>query len=120
MTLEGTLDATADAERVDFRFTVTNTGDDAIDLEFSDACRAEFVVFDAEDHAASSNEPEREVWRYTDGRAFAQVLGSERLAPGEATTYEAAWPDPQPGRFSAIARLRARNRDCEARTRISI
>jgi len=73
MSLEGTLEtAGGDAgDAVLFVFTVANAGDETVELEFMDACTAEFVlVADGE-----------EVWRFTDGRAFAQVLSSDTLAP---------------------------------------
>lgn len=33
----------------------------------------------------------REVWRWSDGRFFAQVTGTERLRPGDCRTYTATW-----------------------------
>jgi hypothetical protein len=112
MSLEGTLEtAGGDAgDAVLFVFTVANAGDETVELEFMDACTAEFVlVADGE-----------EVWRFTDGRAFAQVLSSDTLAPGESVTYEAEWTDPQPGVYTAIAELRATDETCEARTDVSV
>lgn len=112
MSLEGALETAADGGRdaVMFVFTVTNTSDEAVDLQFSDSCKAEFVVEDDAD----------EVWRFTEGRMFAQVLSSETLGPGEAATYEAEWSDPDPGEYTAIAELRARDATCDARTDVSV
>ncbi|WP_254543796.1 BsuPI-related putative proteinase inhibitor [Halomarina pelagica] len=104
--LRGDLTATADGG-VTFAFTVENAGDEPVSLTFSDAARADFVVDD-------------ERWRWSDGRLFAQVLGEETLAPGESRTYEAEWPDPDPGTHEARAELLAREHDCEARTRFEI
>ncbi|RQG99757.1 BsuPI-related putative proteinase inhibitor [Natrarchaeobius oligotrophus] len=115
MALEGTLETTVSKDAtgqpsVEFAFGVRNVGSEAVDLQFADAARAEFVVQDEG----------REVWRFTDGRAFAQVLGSDRLAPDEETTYEERWDDPQPGEYTVVAELLARETACEARTELSV
>ncbi|ELZ14118.1 hypothetical protein C478_07599 [Natrinema thermotolerans DSM 11552] len=112
MTLEGSLETAADGSRdaVMFVFTVTNAGEAAIELDFADACKAEFLVVD----------DGTEVWRFSEGRAFAQMLSSDRLEPGGSTTYEAEWSDPEPGEYTAIAKLRARERTCEATTAVAV
>ena len=114
MSLQGKLDADVssddEATTVTFRFTVTNTGPDPVELEFSDACKADFVVRD----------DGGEVWRFTDGRMFAQVLSSETLDPDESATYDAEWDDPQSGTFTAVAELRARQALCKARTDFTV
>ncbi|AFO58339.1 BsuPI-related putative proteinase inhibitor [Natrinema sp. J7-2] len=112
MTLEGALETTADesSDVVLFVFTVTNTGDEPVELAFTDGCKAEFVLVD----------DGSEVWRFSDGRMFAQVLSSDELEPGEATTYEAEWSDPDPGEYTAIATLQARETDCEATSTVTV
>ncbi|MDS0474312.1 BsuPI-related putative proteinase inhibitor [Natrinema sp. 1APR25-10V2] len=112
MTLDGSLETAGDDARdaVLFVFTVTNAGSEPVELRFSDACKAEFVVIDSDE----------EVWRFSEGRMFAQVLESETIAPGESTTYEAEWSDPEPGTYEAVADLRAQDETCEAQTALSI
>lgn len=115
MALEGRLEATVSSgtpepETVTFAFTVTNTGSDPVEVQFSDAAKAEFVV---EDEG-------REVWRFTDGRAFTQMISSERLEPGEETTYEAEWDDPRTGEYTVVAELRMQEATCEARTDVTV
>lgn len=115
MTLEGSLEARVstdgtDSTTVAFRFTVTNTGAEPLELQFSDAAKAEFVV---------QNEG-REVWRFTEGRAFMQMLSAERLAPEESTTYDGEWAEPRPGEYTAVAELRAQDTSCEARTEFRV
>ncbi|TYT63386.1 BsuPI-related putative proteinase inhibitor [Natrialba swarupiae] len=115
MTLEGTLEVAVSRDErgertVAFAFTVTNAGSDPLELQFPDAANAEFVVQDEG----------REVWRFTEGRAFAQVLGSERLGGGESTTYEGEWDDPIPGTYTAVAALRSREHDCKGRTEFDV
>lgn len=109
MGLDGTLDVTVD-DGVAFAFAVTNDGDEPVDLTFSDALEADFAVRDGDD----------EVWRFSEGRMFAQALGSETLAPDETATYEATWSDPSPGDYVAVATLEAREQDCEARAEFAV
>ncbi|NGM69930.1 hypothetical protein G6M89_13065 [Natronolimnobius sp. AArcel1] len=113
MTLEGTLETTVTARepaRVSFVFTVTNTGAEPVEIQFTDAAKAEFIVYE--------NGSER--WRFTDGRAFMQLLSSDRLEPNASTTYDGEWEDPEPGTYTAIAQLRAQDTTCEARTEFSL
>lgn len=112
MALESALDVSMSDDGHDVRlaFTVHNTGSETTDLRFSDACKADFAV----------REGGREVWRFTDGRAFAQLIGEESIPPGESVTYDGTWEDPQDGEFTAVAELCAQNEQCEARTEFSI
>lgn len=115
MTLEGSLEAAVSTNgtgdpAVAFAFTVTNTGSETIELQFADAAKAEFVVEDER----------REVWRFTEGRAFMQMLSSERLEPGEETTYDGEWEEPRSGEYTAVAELRAQEATCEARTAFAV
>ncbi len=110
MTLECTLDATVGDDAVEFAFAVTNAGDDPVDLQFSDACRADVAVED----------DGQEVWRFSEGRMFAQMIVEETLAPGETETYTMAWEDPAPGDYEAAAALAARTHDCRASTSVSV
>lgn len=115
MALEGRLEADVSTDGrgstvVEFSFRVTNTCPDPVELQFSDACKAEFIVTD----------DGREVWRYTDGKLFAQMLSAERLAPEETATYEAEWTTPRPGGYVATAELRAQETTCEARAEFGV
>ncbi|MFC5365789.1 BsuPI-related putative proteinase inhibitor [Salinirubrum litoreum] len=81
--LAATLDVETDDDTARFTLTVTNEGDDPVSLTFSDSQRFDFVVRAAED--------DTERWRWSDGQMFAQMLGSEELAPGESVAYDAEW-----------------------------
>ena len=115
MALEGTLEAdvssgTPGSDAVTLEFSVTNTGSEPVELQFSDACKAEFVV----------EEDGREVWRFSEGRMFAQMLSTDRLESGETTTYEGEWMAPQPGGYIVRAELQAQKQVCAARTDFAV
>jgi hypothetical protein len=110
VTLEGTLTATAGTDGVAFRFTVENAGDDPVEMQFSDAQRFDVTV-------AADGET---VWRYGEGRMFAQMLKHEELPAGEAVTFEAEWSDPTTGGYEATATLTATDAECTATTTFSV
>jgi hypothetical protein len=106
--LEG--EVTVETEQpVTFTFTVTNTGDQPVSLQFRDACHADFAVFDGDE----------ELWRWSEGRMFAQVLQESSLDPGEEESFEATWDDPESGTHTGYAELRT-STTCEAETTFSI
>lgn len=107
--MDASLDVTV-ADGVSFRFTVINDGSEPVELTFRDAGQADFAVYDDGD----------EVWRWSDGRMFAQVLQSARLEPGEEAVFEEEWPDPDPGDYTAEAELRVTDHDVRARTPFSV
>ncbi len=109
MPLDSSLDVTTDRD-VQFTFIVTNSGADPVDLSFSDALEADFAVLD----------DGSERWRFSEGRMFAQMLGSETLDPGGTATYEATWDDPDSGSYTAVATLEANETECEARAEFSV
>ncbi|MFO7926613.1 MAG: BsuPI-related putative proteinase inhibitor [Halobacteriota archaeon] len=107
--LDTALEVTV-GDGVSFCFSVVNGGDTPIELTFTDACRADFAVFDGG----------AEVWRYSDGRAFEQTLTNADLQPGEAADFERRWPESIPGDYTAEATLRVRERHVSARTPFSV
>lgn len=107
--MDATLEATVD-DAVALVLTVTNDGADPVELTFRNAGKADFAVL-ADD---------REVWRWSDGRMFAQVIGHERLAPGGSANFEGVWADPRPGEYTAVGELRVVDRDVSARTEFTV
>jgi hypothetical protein len=107
--LEAALEVTV-GDGVEFSFSVVNAGDTPVELTFRDACRADFAV--------SDDAGER--WRYSDGRAFAQTLSTAEFQPGETAAFDAVWPDPEPGEYTAEATLRVSERPVSARTPFSV
>ncbi len=82
---------------VRLRLYVTNAGADADTLSFPTAQRYDFAVLD------SAGLP---VWRWSEGRMFAQQLGREVLESGQTVTYTAEWEyDGRRGRYTAVGRL---------------
>ena len=110
MSLTGSLDATATDHGVEFTFDVRNEGDGDVELTFSDARKADVVVRDGDEA----------VWRYSEGRMFAQMIQQATLGAGDVETFQVAWEDPEPGDYEAVATLAARNADVEAATSFSV
>ncbi|WP_129116973.1 BsuPI-related putative proteinase inhibitor [Halegenticoccus tardaugens] len=108
--LDATLSVTPSADRVRFALAVENAGDDPITLSFRDGRRADFVV-------RSDGE---EVWRWSDGRMFTQVLASETLDSGERARYDGEWEEPTPGSYVAVGVLAADGVDLEAEASFSV
>jgi hypothetical protein len=89
--LTATVDVETDGDTARFTLTVTNEGDDSVSLTFSDSQRFDFVVRDAD------NDIER--WRWSEGQMFAQMLGTEEIAPGDSVVYDAEWTASRTGSF---------------------
>ncbi|WP_255150525.1 BsuPI-related putative proteinase inhibitor [Halorarius halobius] len=95
---------------VSFALTVENAGNEPVEVTFRDAAKVDFVVY----------EDDREVWRWSEGKAFAQVLQPARFEPGEEAVFEESWPTPQPGDYTAEATMRVMEADVSARTPFSV
>jgi hypothetical protein len=108
--LEGPLEVTV-GDEVRLRFTVANVSDEAVELTFRDSGRADFAVL---------RDDGEEVWRWSDGRMFMQVVQYSDLQPGQEATFTESWPDPRPGNYTAEATLRAADHDVTARTPFSV
>jgi hypothetical protein len=105
MSLECSLSVTASQDGVEFTYDVTNADDEPIDLQFSDAQETDVIVEDPDG---------TEVWRWSAGRMFAQMLQQKEIGPGETVTYEFEWENPEPGEYEATATLKATNAECDA------
>lgn len=100
------LDVTLDVdvgEEVAFALSVHNAGDDAVTLSFSDSQRVDFVVRD-----------DGELWRFSEGRMFAQMLDTETVEPDGTVTYRGAWPDPEPGTYEVTGEVTCTDRELSA------
>jgi hypothetical protein len=110
MTLSGSLSATVTDGSVEFTYEVANDGADAVDLQFSNSQTHDVVVF----------EDGEEVWQFSDGMMFMQMLQSESCPPGESLSYAATWEDASPGEYEARAWLAANDADAEAETSFTV
>ncbi len=72
-------DAFVPGEAIPARLVLTNTSSGPVTLRFTSGQRYDFSVHDASG---------RQLWRWSDGRAFTMVLGSETLPPGGALNYD--------------------------------
>jgi hypothetical protein len=97
---------------VRFVLHVTNSTSQPVALEFTSGQRYDFEVVDANG---------AKVWQWSADRMFAQVLGTESVAPGGSLKYEAEWrPDRGSGTFTAVGRVSATNRQLEQRARFEL
>ncbi len=102
----------APGEEITITLHVVNVGDAPVALEFQSAQRFDVSVAD---RAGS------EIWRWSAGRGFAQMLGSEAVAAGETVAYSAAYRgDLAPGSYLAVGRLTARNHPLRAATLFAV
>jgi len=115
--LDATATATVEDGDVVLSVTVRNAGDEPVECSFRDGQRVEAV---AEREADGRHGDSAEAWRYGDGRLFSMALGTETFAPGAETTFDATWPDPEPGEYRIRAWLTATDADASAETRVSV
>ena len=113
VTLDTSLEVTVDGsgERVRLVLVVENGGHEPVRVTFRDSGEADFAVRTADGEA---------VWRWSDGRAFTRALRPAEFAPGESATFEAEWPDPESGDFTAVGELRVREAEVRAETPFSV
>ncbi|HEV2440821.1 MAG TPA: BsuPI-related putative proteinase inhibitor [bacterium] len=67
---------------VDLTLTLHNAGPAAVTFSFATSQRVDVVLYD--DNC-------REIWRWSRGRMFAQVIGRLTVAPGAIVTYRVRW-----------------------------
>ena len=91
---------------VHFDFGVTNASPRKVELLFNDGRTHDIVVLDSLG---------REVWRWSDGRMFTQVVQSKVLRASDTLQFAESWTDPQPGNYVAVATLPSRNYPVEHR-----
>lgn len=76
-----TVEDLAQPHSVRFTLKVCNDSGSAVEREFGNAMRYDFEV---------SRDGEK-VWRWSEGRSFAQVVGTERFEPGACKTWSEEW-----------------------------
>jgi hypothetical protein len=93
--LTATLTTTVDSD-VTFTFTVKNMRDSTATVRFNDSQQYDIRVWDANDTL---------VWRWGADQAFAQMVTTRTLAPGESVTYVEHWKPASAGSYHAMAYL---------------
>ena len=100
-------------EPITISLRVTTRGSEEVRLQFVSSQRYDFVIRDA------GGTP---VWRWSEGQAFLQVLGVERLGPGRPSiTYQAEYGGHlAPGWYSVEGTVVAKNRPLSATIAIQV
>jgi hypothetical protein len=98
-----TMEVKVSGDSVRFILHVTNSGEVPLELTFPTSQRYDIVVQTPEGE---------EVWRWSEGMAFLQVISRATLAPGETWDMEAVWdPAGRSGEFVAAGVVTARDRE---------
>ena len=85
---------------------VANVSKKHVELVFPNGQRYDFAVVDSTG---------REVWRWSSGRLFTQIVQNKELPSGNAMQVSETWSAPTPGRYTAVATLRSTNYPVEER-----
>ncbi len=99
-TVDAALVVAADTRAARFELAVFNTADRRVEVNFPDGRTRDFAVYDAAG---------REVWRWSRGRLFTQVMQNKPIAAHDSTRYAEEWKAPTPGRYTVVAELRSEN-----------
>lgn len=97
---------------VRFALRVTNNTPSKLELLFPSGQTHDFVVVDSAG---------QEVWRWSEGRMFTQVLQNRVLDTNGTLAIDAAWQSTvPPGRYIAIASLLSENKPLEQRVEFEV
>ncbi len=99
-TLQASLAVAADARAALVTLALVNTAGRRLELNFPDGRTRDFAVYDAAG---------REVWRWSRGRLFTQVMQNKPIAAHDTARWAAAWDAPAPGQYTVVAELRSEN-----------
>ena len=103
----------AAGESIVMELIVFNRTAESITFDFRNAQHYDFIIEDAEGNS---------VWRWAEGRMFAQMLGEETLGPGrEEVAYTETYAGPlEPGGYKVTGILVASDRTISASITITI
>ena len=102
----------APGEPVVIQLQVTNRTEEIVTFQFSDGQRYDFLI---EDEAGEV------IWRWSADKAFIQVLGEEVLGTRESLAYsESSDGELQPGNYTIVGKLVAKNRPLSANVDITV
>jgi intracellular proteinase inhibitor BsuPI len=91
---------------VEFELRVANEGHKQVELTFPSGQAYDFIVLDPVG---------REVWRWSHGRLFTQVMQDKLLGAGDDMRLVETWSAHAHGRYTAVARLESSNYPQEQR-----
>ena len=91
-----------------FALTIKNVGNKHAELDFANGQRYDFVVIDSVG---------REVWHWSSGRMFTQIVQNKQLGSGESMRVSETWKKPPvaPGKYTVVATLKSSNYPAEQR-----
>lgn len=95
------------AKGIRFDFRVTNAGGGKVEMHFPSGQTHDVVVLDTTG---------REVWRWSSGRIFTQLMQNRILRSADTIAFDERWKDPPRGQYVAVARLESANYPMEQRT----
>lgn len=88
--LELLIDVNVLSNQAEFIITLINNSSKTKRLEFSSSQKYEIIVTDQNNH---------EVYRYSEGKMFAQALESTLIKQGESIKWEEIWEGIKPGEY---------------------
>jgi hypothetical protein len=88
--LELMVDVNVLRNQAEFIITLINNSSETKKLEFSSSQKYEIIVTDQNN---------QEVYRYSEGKMFAQALESTSIKPAESIKWEEVWEDIEPGEY---------------------
>ncbi len=106
------VEAAPGARTVRFALSVTNGTSRRVELNFPSGQTHDFVVLDVTG---------REVWRWSDGRMFTQLMQNRLLEARDVVTYDERWPaPPSSGRYTLVAVLHSDTHPVEKRVDFNV
>lgn len=106
------VEAEPGARTVKFALSVTNRTSKRVEVNFPSGQTHDFAVLDATG---------REVWRWSDGRMFTQLMQNKLLDVRDIVTYDENWAaPPSAGRYTLVAVLRSDSHPVEKRIEFSV
>ena len=96
---------------VRFAIEVANDSRKRVELNFPDGRTHDFVVL---------NDAGQEVWRWSAGRLFTQVMRNRLLDAHATVVYDERWSPPSPGDYTLVASLRSENYPVQQRVAFAL
>jgi len=92
---------------------LTLTAHQDLTLSFGTGQRFDFVALRQGDAATPA-------WRWSDGRFFSQILGTEHLASGQEKAWDASWTPATAGTYRVRGAVKALNTDMSVECTVTV